>query len=197
VLLLSTKGTMERIEELIVELRAANVDVRKQAAIEIGDLLVSRFDKSPKVREAALLALIYKRATNVQKALIGALEDEQPKVREMAADSLQKLFAFYQKVKYVHFGVISRGEEKYGTTIKDPDLSELTIPMPNLWWVYINTRSSDPALLENFINYALKYLDREDLKKHVNICYFSGPHNLNPDLQQRLKNLFASEWQLQ
>jgi hypothetical protein len=188
---------MDTVAELIMNLENRDSDIRKKAAIDLGDLLESRFDKSSTVRDAAFLALSYKRGTNIQKDLMQALEDEQSEVREMAADSLQKLVAFYQKVKYVHFGVMSREEEKYGTTLKDPDLSELTIPMPNLWWVYVNTRSCDTALLENFINYALKYLDREDLKKHVNICYFFSPNNLKPDLRRRLKDLFAREWQLQ
>jgi hypothetical protein len=197
---------MDTVEELIVNLENSNGDIRRKAAKDLGEtkddrvinpLIVALNDNDVEVRKAATIALGYKTGTDVEKALLRALADVNSEVREMAAEALQRWRAFYHKVKYIHFGVMSREEEKYGTTVKDPDLSELTIPMPNLWWVYVNTRFCDTALLEKFVNYALKYLDREDLKKHVNICYFFSPNNLKPDLRRRLKDIFSREWQFQ
>ena len=196
---------MDSVEELIAAMGNADADVRKQAAIDLSerkevqatDLLIELLsDRSWEVRDAATLALGYKRGTNVQRALLRAMEDDISQVRETATDSLKKWRTFYQKVKYVYFGVMSREEEKYGTTLKDPDVSELTVPMTNLWWVYINTYSFAQVLLEIFINYAVKYLGKKHLKEHVNICYFGSPKNLNPNLRNLLKNLFAREWRL-
>jgi hypothetical protein len=196
---------MDKVALSIKQLEDTDAGNRKRAAMNLGDLkdartfeplIIALDDTDWEVRKAAALALGYKSEIAVYKSLVGMKDDENPQVRHAAADSLRRWQEFFHKVKYIYFGVISREEEKYGTTLKDPDLSGLAVPMPNLWKVYINTRSFDPALVGKFIDYALKHLDQEDVRKHVNIYYFGSLRNLSPDLHRHLKDLFAREWQL-
>jgi len=154
-------------------------------------------DESTEVRKEAALALGYKRSTRVRKALTRTLGDVDPEVKETAADSLKEWHSFYENVRYIHFGVISLEEEKYDTTLKDPDLSELTLPMTNLCSAYINTNSFDIILLNKFIDYALKYLGETFIMQHVQVYYYGSPKNLEPKLRNLLKDLFNKEWELQ
>lgn len=159
------------------------------------DLLIRAFeDKHSYSRNKVVAALGYKRGAAVKSILDRALNDEDAKVRETAADSLKKWKSFYHNVRYVHFGEIWSEKDRYGTTLKNPDMAGLNVPLDNLSEVIINTRSFDTGLLEKFLDYAVRYIGEQYLKEHVYVCYFfSTPRNLDPQLRNRLRTIFKQE----
>ncbi|ODS34714.1 MAG: heat repeat-containing PBS lyase [Candidatus Scalindua rubra] len=116
--------------------------------------------------------------------LIKALGDKDSIVREKAAEALERICV---QITTVVFGKVSTDDER--TTLKNPDVSELTMPMKNLIKILVDTESYDFRQVERFLTYAVNYIGEKRLKKYVEVHINGDPDKLHPNLQNLFNNL--------
>ncbi len=92
-------------------------------------------------------------------------------------------------IETILFGALSSNTCHPLTTLKNPDVSELAVPMNRVRHVFIDTETYDFYQVERFLTYAVNYIGQKHLKKHVNVHIYGDPDKLHPNLRNTLTNL--------
>lgn len=105
--------------------------------------------------------------------LLKALEDDSAIVRRNAARSLEN------ECKSVHAIVFGRGrtlkDSKQKHTVRNPDVSNLKIPMVNLRQIIIDATTCDIQQVEAFASYGTTYLEPTYLESLVTVSISGDP----------------------
>lgn len=75
------------------------------------------------------------------------------------------------------------------TTLYNPNVSALTIPMPRLRTIIIHADTCDFLQSERFLTYAMGCIGQSHIKKHVDAYIHGDPEHLHPNLRNSLTNL--------
>ena len=116
-------------------------------------------------------------------------QDRNSFVREQAEIVLKKIYA---SIKVIIFGHGEFGTFNQQTTLLNPDVSELSLPMSRLKRIEIYTKTYDFRLMERFITYAVNYIGQKHLKKKVEVHIYGDPEKLHPNLRNSFENLCKS-----
>ncbi|ODS34707.1 MAG: heat repeat-containing PBS lyase [Candidatus Scalindua rubra] len=207
------------VEPLIRALEDRVSDVRKESAKalgKIGDtcaiepLIKAVGDDEWNVREKAREALV-KIGKPAIESLIMHLRNSNLRIRENVINVLDQLcYQPRNNTEMVHYLIANRHWEKvegicslvtrivFGeistdddeTSLKNPDVSELTIPMKNISKVIVDAETYDFHQVERFITYAVNYIGEKRLRKKVEVVIHGNPEKLHPNLRNLFKNLF-------
>jgi hypothetical protein len=82
------------------------------------------------------------------------------------------------------------------STLRNPDVSTLTLPMPQLQQLRIDCATCDVYRVEQFLTYAVNYIGQKRLKNGVKVYLLGDTGCLSPILLNSLHNLFNSVIQL-
>ena len=92
-------------------------------------------------------------------------------------------------IETILFGALSLSTCHPLTTLKNPDVSEFTVPMNRVRHVFIETEAYDFYQVERFLTYAVNYIGQKYLKKYVDAHIYGDPDELHPNLRNTLTNL--------
>jgi hypothetical protein len=92
-------------------------------------------------------------------------------------------------IEVVIFGSVEINDFTPRTTLLNPDVSTVTMPMSALEKIEIYAETYDFHLVERFITYAVNYIGQEHLKEHVEVHIYGDPDKLHPNLRNSLENL--------
>ena len=213
-----SNAAKRQIPEFIVALRDANKGVQvKVAAVlgKIGDaravepLIRALGDKNADVRcevVETLEKLMWKPKTEIEKAyylvakkewgsvvslglasvepLITVISDSDSGIQRSAFEVLNKNFP---QIIEIIFG--ENPSNNSSNTIKNVDVSKLTIPMSSLTKIHIDADTYDFDMVERFITYSINYVGQKHLRKKVEVCIYGNPDKLHPNLLNSFKNL--------
>ena len=86
------------------------------------------------------------------------------------------------------FGELSASSEDSQRVLRNPDLTHLTLPMPHVRQVLLDTETHDFHQVERFLTYALNYLDRDMVKEKLQVYIHGDPERLHVNLLNTLRN---------
>jgi hypothetical protein len=72
---------------------------------------------------------------------------------------------------------------------RNPDTSNLMLPLNNLKQVVVYTDSYDFHLLERFFTYAINYIGQKDLKKEIEVHIYGDVEHLPDNVRNNFTNL--------
>ena len=113
-------------------------------------------------------------------------ERETSVAREVIHAALQVIYA---SIEVVGFGQQTFTESNRYTTLQNPDVSELTMPIAGLKRVLIHPETGNFHQIERFVTYAVSYIGQTHLKNHVNLHLYGDPEKLHPNIRNSLTNL--------
>ena len=91
-------------------------------------------------------------------------------------------------IKNIVFGTNGAPAQNSSTTLHNPDLSNLLLPLPRLRQVTIYTGSYDFHQVERFLTYALNYLEPSHLSKELQVTIRGRKDDLHPNLLNNFLN---------
>ncbi len=92
-------------------------------------------------------------------------------------------------VERVEFGTGIPQEPNIYTTLSNPDVAELNVPLVQLKQIVIDTATYDFRNVERFLTYAVNYIGQEYLKNNVDVHLYGDQKHLHPNLQNSLTNI--------
>ena len=126
-------------------------------------------------RENVILALKKGNDIRAINPLLSLLKGED---RVTALRVLEKLCV---RIREIVFGHNSVGDFEQDHTLCNPGLSELTAPMPKLRNIVIYTKSCDLKHIEALAQYASKYIEEEQIRKHIRLSIYGDLGNFPLD----------------
>lgn len=191
--LLGDIGDQRVVDPLISALEDPDSDIRQYAIMLLGRIGDSRAIE-PLVR---ILQTDRQEIQQQVAQVLGAFRDARvisPLLQLLAAtdtvvgEEVDKLLAhLLPVVEIVVFGDMAHEAFDEQTSLCNPDVSALTLPMPNLKTIAIDTGRYDFRLVERFITYTLNTISQSTLKKQVVVNVY-GEQELHPHLWNNLQN---------
>jgi hypothetical protein len=160
------------IGALINALKDEHPHVRKYAAGALGktddpyvieSLIKTLSDADRGVRNHAVFALMDRDNVHAIKPLLRLLKSED---RDAVLTALKPLCKLVRKIVFGDNQVVIF-EPEY--TLRNPYVSNLTVPMPELREIVIYTTTCDIRHIEAFTNYVSGYIGEEQLKKRIGL----------------------------
>ena len=187
--ILGRSWAAQAIPPLVQTLHDRNSDVRLQAAKALDKMRWKPEDVMEKT-----YYLLAKRdwetyislGSSAIEPLMQVFHDRTSFLRGEAEIALQKIYAL---IEVVIFGNVEIKDFVPRTTLLNPDVSTVTMPMSALEKIEIYTETYDFHLVERFITYAVNYIGQEYLKEHVEVHVYGDPDKLHPNLRNSLENL--------
>jgi hypothetical protein len=99
------------------------------------------------------------------------------------------LFRQYIRVTHVVFDTSHEGSRQHKSLLWNPDVRNLTVPMPHLTCIQIHTESYDVHDVEQFMTYALTYLGQRSLQETVEAHIIGPLRLLHPNVRNTLRNV--------
>jgi hypothetical protein len=183
------------VEPLIQALTDQDADVRKEAVSALGaiddpravEALIQRLeDEMFTVRLNAVKVLGNMGALCTIEALTMMLNDSSPLIQAAAARALQNIVTAVETVMFGH----PRGTLlNLDTTLFDPDVATLTVPMVSLERVVIDSETYSFHQVERFLTYAVNAIGQTHLKEHVGVHIYGDAEQVHPNLLNSFNNL--------
>lgn len=144
-------------------------------------------NKDWELRDIAVeaLAKIGSSAAKVLIDILGEIDSYGHSLDEIA-ETLEIIFS---SIDTISFGDDQHKESNQRTILHDPDVSKLTIAMPNLERIIIYTETYNFHQVERFITYAVNYIGQKYLKENVEVHIYGNTDNFHPNLLNNFKNL--------
>jgi hypothetical protein len=118
---------------------------------------------------------------------------------ERSAETKQQLLAYLQEtltlmqtyaaIKTVAFGAAPSGQAGF---LQNPDVSELTVGMPELKKLEIYADSYNLHQVEQFLTYAVNEIGRERLQKQVDVVLYGKSEQLHHNLHNNMQHIFKT-----
>ena len=111
--------------------------------------------------------------------------DRDREVRAQAAETLKNLLA---EVDTIIFGRQTFKEIPLKTSLRNVDVTELTMPFTALKRIVIDADSYDFYQVERFLTYAINYIGQKRLKAHVVVNIYGDAGKFNANLRNNFEN---------
>jgi len=190
-------GDRRAVEPLIKAIEDNDPNLRASAAFalgEIGDARVVKFlietldDEEKDIRVNTARALGKMGDSRAIEPLIKELSNGDSDFQEEAQRALKSLC---DPVTTIVFGQ-SVPEDELRTIFKDPEVSDLTMPLQSLNKIIIHMSAFDFRKIERFVTYALNHIGREHLKNNVEVYIHGDCKKLPPNLRNLFEGLFKN-----
>jgi hypothetical protein len=89
----------------------------------------------------------------------------------------------------IMFGALHVPDDGKLSTLRNPDVSDLTVPYICLQHINIDTKTYNFHQVERFLTYAVNYLGQEYLKNHVEVQVYGDSQELHPNIRNILTNV--------
>ena len=109
-----------------------------------------------------------------------------PPVFQRVCRTCRRLDVF---IEHIIFGTNGETSQNSPTTLHNPDVSNLLLPLPRLRQVTIYTENYDFHQVERFLTYALNYLEPSHLSKELQVTIRGRKDDLHPNLLNNFLNL--------
>lgn len=166
------------VDALIHALEDGHSGVRRNAAEALGKagaisrviapLIKALGDPDQEVCRSVIMALKKGNDIRAINPLLNLLKGEH---RFTALRALEKLCVQIWKIVFGHNRV--GGFDQYDT-LYNPNLSELTVPMPKLKNIVIHTKSCDLKHIEALAHYASKYIEEKQFRKRIRLSIYGN-----------------------
>ena len=84
------------------------------------------------------------------------------------------------------------GEGTSSAAWRNPDSSELTLPLAQLKQIVVDSETYNFHLVERFLTYAIDHIGQDYLKKNVDAHIYGDPEKLQQNLRNNFTNLCKS-----
>jgi hypothetical protein len=118
--------------------------------------------------------------------LMQVFHDQTSFLRGEAEIALQKIYAL---IEIAIFRGVEIKDFAPRTTLLNPEVSTVIMPMSALEKIEIHAESYDFHQVERFITYAVNYIGQERLKEHIEVHIYGDLDKLHPNLRNTFKNL--------
>ncbi len=95
----------------------------------------------------------------------------------------------YAATEVIIFGTGEVEVSEHQITLRNPNLSEITISMSNIQKILVHTETCEAGLLESFFAYAQEHLGQGYLKKNVEASLYGDQKDLDTNIYNNFKNL--------
>lgn len=163
------------VKTLVNALEDEYPEVRKFAAGALGKtqgygvvapLIKHLEDTEPEVRKSVMFALRNQGEIRAIKPLLKLLEGED---HDAVLTALEPLCRLVRKIVFGDNQVVIFEPEH---TLRNPDVSRLTVPMPELKEIVIYTTTCDIQHIEALVKYVSEYIGEERLKKRIELYIY-------------------------
>jgi hypothetical protein len=182
-------GDVQAIKPLVSLLKDNNSTIRLQALKALDKM----HWKPENITEKTLYVLVKKDWDSFISLGSAAIEPLMKivlgRISGLRKDAETALQTVYALIEVVIFGSVEIKNFAPRTTLLNPDVSTVAMPMSALEKIGIYAESYDFHQVERFITYAVNYIGQERLKEHVEVHIYGDTDKLHPNLRNSLENL--------